>query len=346
MIRRHTISTLRVTAISCVIGLVTLVDAGSATAQLLPSFGRDRAGTSGFQFLKLPPDARSAAMGQTVVTNAMDASSMYWNPALLPQIRRSTIVGFSNTQYHSDVVLNYAAFAQRLGSFRIGANVLMMDSGNMDVTTEFQPFGTGESFSVYDFSAGLTVAQALTDLFSYGITARYIEEGIASVKNSTVAFDAGIFYRIGFTGVQMAVAIRSFGFDSSSDGSIDRTLVGSPSVVTEEAFEAVTLPTTFMLGLSYDLFSAAGDGKSLILSGQLNNPNDNSESFNLGIEYVWADLLSLRTGYRFGVEELNTPSFGAGILVPGLQQHVRFDYGFNQLERLGAVHRVGVDVQL
>lgn len=326
--------------------LSLLLPAGSASAQLVPSFGRDRSGTSGFQFLKIPVDARSAAMGQTVVTNAMDASAMYWNPALLSQIRAATVVGFSNTQYHADVRMNYVAASQRFGSFNFGANVHMLDSGEMDVTTEFQPFGTGETFTVYDISIGLTVAQTLTDLFSYGITGRYVEEGVASVKHSTIVFDAGIFYRIGNTGAQMAVAIRSFGFDSSADGSIERTVVGSPSVVIEDSFENITPPTTFLLGLSYDLFAARADGNSLLFTGQLNNPNDNAESFNLGLEYVWNALLSLRAGYRFGVEEINAPSFGVGLAVPGIGPQVRFDYGFNQLERLGAVHRVGVDVQL
>ena len=57
-----------------------------AEAQLLPSFGRDRAGTSGYQFLKIPVDARSASMSQTVASNASDVSSLFWNPAMAAQI--------------------------------------------------------------------------------------------------------------------------------------------------------------------------------------------------------------------------------------------------------------------
>ena len=284
-------------------------------------------------------------MGETVVANAMDASSMFWNPALLAQIPKKTVIGVSNTQYHADVRLNYLALSQQVGSFKFGANVLTMDSGEMDVTTEFQPFGTGESFKVFDFSFGLTVAQALTDLFSYGVTGRFVQENIASVSNSTIVFDAGIFYRIGNTGAQMAVAIRSFGFDSSSDGTIERTVVGDPGVVVENSFEQITAPTTFMLGLTYQLFRGS-ERNSLLLSGQLNNPNDNSESFNFGVEYVWNDMLALRGGYRVGVEEISAPSFGVGLTVPGLGPDIRFDYGFSQLERLGSVHRIGLDIQM
>ncbi len=284
-------------------------------------------------------------MSETVVANATDASSMFWNPALLAQIQKKTVIGFSNTQYHADIRLNYFAASSQIGDFKIGASVLAMDSGEMDVTTEFQPFGTGESFRVADVSVGLTVAQALTDLFSYGVTGRVVQENIASVSASTIVFDAGIFYRIGNTGAQMAVAIRSFGFDSSSDGEIERVVIGDPGIVVENSFEQITAPTTFMLGLTYQLFRGSGEN-SLLLSGQLNNPNDNSESFNFGVEYVWSNLLALRGGYRIGVEEISAPSFGVGLTVPGLGPDIRFDYGFSQLERLGSVHRIGLDVQM
>ena len=56
-----------------------------ARAQILPAFGNDRKGTAGFQFLKIPVDARAAAMGETVVANAFDASALFWNPALAAQ---------------------------------------------------------------------------------------------------------------------------------------------------------------------------------------------------------------------------------------------------------------------
>lgn len=328
------------------LALLIVSSLGTADAQLIPSFGRDRAGTSGFQFLKIPVDARSAAMSQAVATNAMDASSLYWNPALVAQIPAKTVVGFSHTSYHADVKLNYAALARDVGSLTFGLSLHTMDSGEMDVTTEFQPFGTGETFKVIDMSVGLTVAQQLTDLFSYGVTARYVEEGVASVTHQTLVLDAGIFYRVGTTGTTMAVSIRGFGFDSSGDGQIERTVVSGDGVRIEDDFEAITPATTFLMGISYDVFHGAGDDRSLLFSVQLNNPNDNAESYNVGVEYVWNSMLALRTGYRLGVEELNAPSAGFGLMLPGVGPDVRFDYGFNQLERLGSVHRISLDVAL
>jgi hypothetical protein len=213
----------------------------------------------------------------------------------------------------------------------------------MDVTTEFQPYGTGETFRFYDISAGLTVSQRLTDLFSYGITARYVEESSAGISAKTAMFDLGFFYRVGTTGLQMAVAIRNFGLDSTPSGNLERITIGQD--VSSSSFEALTPPTSFMLGASYFLLQG-NPNSSLMISGQLNNPNDNAESFNIGVEYSWNNTLMLRAGYRFGVEEVQIPGIGFGLIIPGIGPEVRFDYGLSKMTRLGTVHRAGLNISL
>ena len=328
--------------------LAGMLSALPAAAQLIPSFGSDRAGTSGFQFLKIPVDARAAALGETVAANAFDASALFWNPALAAQIPSSQ-VGVSHTAYYADVTVDYVGVIYHLRSLGVtlGASVQTLNSGEMDVTTEFEPFGTGETFRFFDFAAGLTIAQALTDLFSYGITAKYVRESTAGLVTSTAVFDLGVFYRIGTTGAQMAVVIRNFGLDGTPSGELPRTVIGDESIRVENDFESLTPPTTFLLGLTYNALRN-NPRNALLLSGQLNNPNDNAESFNVGIEYTWNNLLVLRGGYRFGVEEYDLPSFGVGLMLPNVVEAVqlRFDYGFTRLERLGVVHRVGLNLGL
>ncbi len=315
----------------------------NASAQLLPTFGRDRAGTSGFQFLKIPVDARSAAMGETVASNAFDAASLFWNPALAAQVE-GTQVGMGHVAYHADVTIDYLSAVTRHGRFHFGLSLQALNSGQMDVTTEFQPFGTGETFRFMDLAAGLTVAQELTDLFSYGVTARYVQESVAGLDSRSVVFDLGAFYRIGTTGARMAVAIRNFGMDGRPKGALERAAV-DPGRIVESDFERFTPPTTFLLGVTYDVIRA-GSGNFLQISGQLTNPNDNAENLNLGAEYGWRDTVMLRAGYRFGVEEIRTPSFGVGLLLPDFGPSVRFDYAFGRMDRLGAVHRAGLNIAL
>ena len=329
---------------SLLFALVLCLAPCTAQGQLLPSLGGDRAGTSGFQFLKIPIDARSAALGETVVANISDVSALFWNPALAAELDGAHI-GLSHVEYFSDVTLNFAGLTYHLpgSSLTFGLSVQTLASGSMDVTTEFQPFGTGQTFSLFDMALGLTLAQGLTDLFSYGITAKYVQENVAGVTQSTAVFDLGIFYRVGTTGAQMAVSVRNFGLDSFTSGDISRGVISDPSTITESDFESVTPPTTFLLGLSYEAMreNATND---LLLSAQLNNPNDNAENWNFGAEYTWNKLLALRTGYRFGIEEFTVPSFGVGLILPYLGPELRFDYGYSQLERLGQLHRVSLMV--
>ncbi|NND71705.1 MAG: PorV/PorQ family protein [Rhodothermales bacterium] len=326
--------------------LIASVCMMEASGQIFPTFGGDRSGTSGFQFLKIPVDARGAAMGHTVGATATDASSLFWNPALASQSQGMQL-GFSHTEYFADVRLEYIAFIYPLsrGGVSLGASVQTLNSGDMNVTTEFQPFGTGETFALSDLAASLTFSQRLTDLFSYGLTAKYVQESVAGISTETVVLDLGIFYRVGGTGAQMGVSIRNFGLDASPSGELERTVIGESIGVVETDFESMTPPTTFLLSVAYDVFQNR-PSSDLSVSVQLSNPNDNVESWNVGAEYIWNGTLILRSGYRFGIEEYTTPSAGVGLMIPGLGPDIRFDYGFSRLERLGSIHRIGINVGL
>ncbi len=315
-------------------------------AQVLPSFGGDRAGTVGFQFLKIATDPRSIALGEAVVTHGTDASTLFWNPALAA-VGPAYQVGASHATYYDGALFttNQISAVAPLGSFAVGLSLQTLDSGQMDVTTEFQPGGTGESFRFIDLAAGVTVSQRLTNLFAYGVTVKAVHETVAEISTTTAALDLGIHYRIGTTGASMGVAIRNFGLDGEPSGTLERRDPNVPGgIVTESNFETVTLPTTFLLGLSYDLLRDRPE-HALTLSSQLYRPNDNAESLGLGAEYTFNDLLVLRGGYRFGVEEY-VASFGGGVRVNALGTHTRVDYGFTRLERLGNVHALGLNFSL
>jgi len=328
-----------------VIALLLVLAVPSARAQLLPTLGGERAGTSGFQFLKVPVDARGAALGESVVADANDISALVWNPALaarLPSIQ----AGFHHTAYFVDVSLDFVGVTYRMPQgITLGASLQTMNSGEMKVTTEFEPSGTGETFRLIDVAAGFTLAQQLTDLFSYGITAKYIQESVAGLTASSVVFDMGVHYMVGSTGARMAVAVRNFGFDGRPEGELSRPVIANDPVRIESDFEAMTPPTTFHLGFAYDILDGNG-GNSLTALAQLNNPNDNAEYWTLGAEYGFNRMFFLRAGYRFGVEEMDAPSMGAGFELPFGSRKLGIDYGFNRMARLGNVHRFGLNLSI
>ncbi len=315
--------------------------AGTVQAQsILPSLGSSRAGTSGYQFLKIAPDPRSAGMGQSNVADAIDASSLYWNPALAAQMTGSEAY-LAHTAYFADIALNYAAYVHRSGSRAFGVSLHHLDSGLMNETTEFDPFGTGRQFRTNHMALGVSYAQQLTTLFSYGITAKYINERVMEVNLTTGAVDLGFFYRVGDTGLRFAIGINNFGFDSDPDGSTTRTTLEGDVIETE--FERLSPPTTFIMGAAYNVIRK--EPYDLLLTAQLTNPSDNAERMSLGTEFRYMRTFFVRTGYEFGVDEAALPAFGAGVDVPVGFARLALNYGFTTRDRLGELHRVGMQIR-
>lgn len=305
------------------------------------SFGEDRAGTEGFQFTKIAVDPRSAAMGNSNMADAYDASSLYWNPALSARLEGSNVM-LSHTRYFAGINLDYFSVVQKVGDFAFGGSVQYLSSGDITETTEFQPFGTGRTFATHHLSAGATVSHKVTELFSYGITFRYLMEKIEEIQYNSGAIDFGFSYLVGDTGLRFAVGINNFGFDSSPDGTTTRENLNGIEVIEPE--EQQSLPTRFLIGAAYDLID--NEENSLVVTAQITNPSDNAEQFNIGAEYGFMKQFFVRTGYEFGIEERKIPSIGAGVELPFGNNKIRADYAFSLYERLGEIHRIAINVAL
>lgn len=305
------------------------------------SFGEDRAGTEGFQFTKIAVDPRSAAMGNSNMADAYDASSLYWNPALSARLEGSNVM-LSHTRYFAGINLDYFSVVQKVGDFALGGSVQYLSSGEITETTEFQPFGTGRTFATHHLSAGATVSHEVTELFSYGITFRYLMEKIEEIQYQSGAIDFGFSYLVGDTGLRFAVGINNFGFDSSPEGTTTRESLNGVEVIEPE--EQQSLPTRFLIGAAYDLIY--NEENSLVVTAQITNPSDNAEQFNVGAEYGFMKQFFVRTGYEFGIEERKLPSFGAGVELPFGNRIIRADYAYSLYERLGEIHRIAINVAL
>ena len=324
------------------VGCVGLLPFSKTSAQsILPSFGKSRSGTSGFQFVKITVDPRAAAMGNSVVADATDGSSLYWNPALAVQSDRSEVL-FSHSIYFMDITKEYVSYVQQLKSIAVGVSLQYLNSGDIKETTEFQPMGTGLTFRTIHYSLGLTVSQKLTELFSYGLTVHFLDERIEEIQTKTGSVDLGFFYRVGDTGLRFAIGLNNFGPDSKPTGDTQRiTLDGNQ---TEKNFQKVSLPTTFIIGAAYDAYKS--EHSSLMISGQLTNPSDNAERVSVGVEYGFMHRFYLRGGYQFGVDEVKYPSGGIGVAFPAGKHSFNFDYSFSPYERLGNIHRLALKISI
>ncbi len=303
-------------------------------AQLFPILGGQRAGISTAQFLKIGVGGRASAMGDAFVAIANDASALYWNPAGLTQFQ-SNQVFFSHNKWLVDINHDFLGAVYHLdetNSFGISLTALTMQK--MPVTTEFAPFGTGEYFGFSDLAIALSYSRKMTEQFSFGGTIRYIEETLDKLKMRGVLIDLGTYYWTGLGSTRFAVAVTNFGSNLAPDGKV--VLVGKREVSQWQDFAP---PTIFRIGFAFEPYQ---DEQHRITSAvQLNHPNDNSENLSSGIEYSWSEILYLRFGYKFNVEEQNY-TFGAGVNLPIEIANFNFDYAFSNFTRLGSAHRFSI----
>ena len=65
-----------------------------------------RAGTSAAQFLKFGVGARASALGEAGVTLATDVTGLYWNPAGIVHVDKTSLV-VSRNELYTDLSYNF-----------------------------------------------------------------------------------------------------------------------------------------------------------------------------------------------------------------------------------------------
>ncbi len=304
-----------------------------ARAQLIPALGRERAGTASATFLKIGVGAQASAMGEAYVSIANDASALYWNPAGITQLEKTTL-HFSHLEYVAGIAHEFVGLVRRLGDAdAIGFSLISLHTGEMNVTTEVQPFGTGEKFGFSDLMLGISYARQLTDKFSAGITAKVIREDLSTVHINGFLIDVGTIYRTGFKGSRFAVSISNFGADLKPGGSITDYL-GNP--VSDVSYQSFPAPLMFRIGFSIDLLDRVDNRATVAF--QLDHPNDDAENFNVGGEYWLKNRIALRAGYKKN-EQVGGVTLGFGLVLPMEGVNMKLDYGFSEFGLLGNVNR-------
>lgn len=318
--------------------LIALASLGAMGQPLFPNLGGQRTGISGLQFLKIPISAEQAALAGANITTASDASAMFINPAMAVEVERNSL-SFSYAPWFAELAHSSASAVYKpTADWAFGLGFIALNAPPTPVTSELNPDGTGETFAYGDVAASLSVARRLTTQFSFGVTASFIQQTIASLRFRTYLIDAGVCYKIPFAGMRLAAAFQHFGPSAKTKGKAE---VVSPSLSGSEirdSFDDVDPPTLFRLALSVE--PLATETQKITAFAQLNHPNDNVETLSLAIEYAWKNLLFLRAGYDTGRDEQTIPNLGAGLRYPIGFATLRFDYAFANFKTLGGTHRL------
>jgi len=310
-------------------------------AQLFPNLGGQRAGTSAAQFLKIGVGARAIGMGESFIAVANDAEALYWNPAGLVLMEKSSVI-FSHNSWLVDTQLQFVGLAYKIDNQNsVGVSITYLYTDDMEETTELQPFGTGRKFSYGDFLGSLTYARFLTNQFSVGLTAKYMQETIYTLTMRSLLFDLGIHYDVGWNSTRFAMVITNFGQDMKPDGSLESNTLDNELVKTN-SFQSFPPPITLRIGIAGEVYTS--ENHKVTTSIQLNHPNDNKENVNFGVEYWMQNMIAFRAGIKTAQAE-ESYSVGMGLHFPISFTDLRMDYALTDFGRLGFVNRFALQFQ-
>ncbi len=323
---------------------------GILTPGILLGQGNSKSGTVAATFLEIPVGAPAVAMGSAFVSLANDATSLYWNPAGAAWLVQSEVLAV-HTNWIADTRFDYASFVLPLEDFgTLGVNVTSLSMDDMKVTTVVMPEGDGEYFSAGDLAVGVSYAHRLTDRFTIGVNAKYIQETIWHESASAFAIDIGTIFRtdliggltIGATLSNFGTSMTMSGRDTRQFGILDPSKPGTNSQIPEDIeLDSWSLPLLFQIGVSTTAFKT--DKYRLTIAVDALHPNDDYESLNVGGEFAFQDIVFLRGGYNaLGLPDREGGlSFGFGLSSASFLSSstvVKFDYAFRNMGRLSNVN--------
>lgn len=311
-----------------------------------------KTGTTAAPFLKIGAGSRAVGMGGAFTATADDITGIYWNPAGLAN-NYSREAAFNHVTWFADVNYDYAAFASHIsGLGTLGTFVTVLSMDDMLVRTEEDPEGTGELFNAGALAIGVSFARFLTENFSIGFNAKYINEYIWNESASGFAVDIGTLYKIDVLNeLRLAASISNFGSKMKMEGrdltEVQQIGSGEGNLInTDIEVDEFDLPLLFRIGVAADVVKS--EQSRLTLAVDAIHPNDHTEYLNTGIEYAWNELLYLRGGYNalFELESEKGYTLGVGLnyrLMGAVK--IRFDYAYQEFNRLTEVHYFTVGVK-
>ena len=317
--------------------------------------GITKVGTTAAKFLSIDVGPEATAMGSAYVSIANDVTAMYWNPAGIAKIDNFE-ASFTNTNWIADLSFNYAGAAIQLGSFgTLGINATFLTMDQIERTTVESPDGTGEFVDAGSYAFGVTYARNLTDQFSIGFNAKYIDERLYHSYADGFALDVGVLFDTHLSGLKLGMSISNYGTKmklegqdfqvehdpypsvAGNNGSINATLSTDP----------YDLPLLFRIGASMDVLKGWSNS-NLILSVDALHPSDDVESLNIGGEYVFNNLIAVRIGYKglFSKDSEQGFNYGVGIQYEISNINLKIDYSYITFGLLNNVNMFSVGLGL
>ncbi len=301
---------------------------------------------SGMDFLNVSTDPRAEGMGEAVTSLDGNSSSMFFNTAGMARIDNAVSISLGQVDWIADIKHFYGSIA--ISPWRgeygvLGFTFRSVNYGDLQgtiIANNVEGYQDVGNFSPSAYSVGVGYAKALSNKFSVGGNVNYVTQDLGpsvvsldangnpvtgESKLSVVSFDFGVMYKTGFKSLAFGMDLRNF----------SRQLK-----YVQETFD---LPLIFNLGISMDVldfWNVDNKAQSLVIAAGATHPRDYPEQVNVGAEYTFMQILSLRAGYMFN-NDVYGVSAGVGLHenIEGVDIGIDYSYtpftgGFADVNRL------------
>ena len=310
------------------------------------SFAQQKLAQAGFDFLNVATDPRAEAMGEAVTSLEGNSTSMFFNTASMARLPNTVSLSVGQVDWIAGIKHFYGsvAISPAHGEYGVvGFNFRSVNYGSMDETiiannaNGYLDMGT---FTPTAYSFGIGYAKAISDKFSVGGDINYDNQDLgssitgvtssgnyvtSSAKLNVISFDFGMIYKTGFKSLAFGMDVRNF----------SRQL--------KYVSESFDLPLIFNLGISMnvlDMWNIDSRSQSLIITAGATHPRDYPEQVNVGAEYTFMQMISLRGGYMFNNDVYGVAA-GVGLHkdIGGINLGIDYSWtpftgGFSDVQRL------------
>ena len=310
------------------------------TVSLYPG-DKSRRGTTGADQLLIPVGARSIATSGAFVATVDGLESIYYNPGGMDVSKKSEAM-FSYMNYVADINISYFAAGTSLGEFgSVALSLKSLDIGDIPITTNEFPDGTGSTYSPSFITIGLTYSKTLTDRVSIGTNVKFINETIGNTIASGFAIDAGVQYKfndnlsIGATINNIGSNMTYAGQDLRVQTGVPGSVIGAPDGTYEVVAEPFQIPSYFQLSLAYQ--ENFDEENRIMLASTFVANNSLDDAINFGLEYSYMNTFFIRGGYQMYTENMDESIYGfaagAGVNYDvGSGLGITFDYAYRDVQ--------------
>jgi len=310
-----------------------------------------RKGTAGASELQIPVGPRSTALGGAVAADVSGIEAMFWNPAGLAA-SGGTEASFSQASYFADMKVSYAGIATKAGDFgTLGLAAKILSVGDVIVTTEQAPDGTGEVLDPTFTVLGLSWGKPFTDRVNFGATVNWVHEDVANNVANGIAFDFGVQYATEWHGLRFGMAAKNIGSSMSFSGPgfeiPTRDPAADPNAGNRQvSFSSANFEMPSYLVLSSSALVARNSVSKLMALGAFQNNNFSGDQLRGGLEWSYRDFVAVRGSYfgTFNGTTDQTTGEETFSFDSGDDLYSGFALGGGVSTRFGDAGRLGIDL--